>query len=186
MAELSIRDDLMAGLAVEIETKEDQGTGRLTSGTIAKILTASKHHPHGIKVRLRDGRVKKVSGPVIEEPERSFTDLYAKPILKTEDKHNEFKEFYRYDPRIEDLASAGAMESRKAVEGITRSVRERFAAAVCAFGNNSSGGFIHLGIRADGTVVGLERDKNVQLCRLRRLVCQPHEISDGGILDPDA
>ena len=164
MAELPARSDLRAGLAVEVETKEDQGTGRLTAGTIEKILTASKRHPHGIKVRLRDGRVgrvKKVAGPTPEGPARPSTDSGAKPIPKTEDKHNEFKEFYQYDARIENLASEGAAERRKATEGITRSVRERFAAAVCAFGNDSSGGFVHLGIRADGTVAGLEKDKKV-------------------------
>lgn len=164
MAELPARNDLRAGLAVEVETKENQGTGRLTSGTIAEILTASKHHPHGIKVRLRDGRVgrvKKIAGPAPEEQARSFTDSDARPIPKTEDKHNEFKEFYQYDARMENLASAGAAERQKAAEGIARSVRERFAAAVCAFGNDSSGGFIHLGIRADGTVAGLERDKKM-------------------------
>ena len=67
MGELPVRSDLKAGLAVEVETKVDQGTGRLTAGIIAEILTASKRHPHGIKVRLRDGRVgrvKKVAGPV--------------------------------------------------------------------------------------------------------------------------
>ena len=164
MTKPPLRDDLGVGLAVEIETKGDQGTGRLTSGTIAEILTPSKRHPHGIKVRLQDGRVgrvKRVAGPAPEEPAYSFADLDAKPIPKTEDKHNEFKEFYQYDARIEDLASAGAAERRKAVEGITRSVRERFAVAVCAFGNDSSGGFVHLGIRADGTVAGLERDKKM-------------------------
>lgn len=158
------RDDLEVGLAVEIETKEDQGTGRLTSGTIVEILTPGKRHPYGIKVRLRDGqvgRVKKVAGPVTEEQARPPTDLDAKAIPKTEDKHNEFKEFYQYDPRIEDLANAGAAERQKAIVGMARSARERFAAAVCAFGNDSSGGFVHLGIRADGAVVGLERDMKV-------------------------
>lgn len=164
MAEIPARNDLRTGLTVEIETKENQGTGRLTSGTIAAILTASKHHPHGIKVRLRDGqvgRVKKVTCPSPEVQVRSFVDSDVKPIPKTEDKHNEFKEFYQYDARIGNLISGGTVERRKAVEGIARSVRERFAAAVCAFGNDSSGGFVYLGIRADGTVAGLERDKKM-------------------------
>ena len=67
MAKFPARKDLKAGLAVEIETKEDQGTGRLITGTVEKILTTSRDHPHGIKVRLRDGRVgrvKKVVGPI--------------------------------------------------------------------------------------------------------------------------
>ena len=158
------RDDLGMGLTVEIETEGDQGTDRLTSGAIAEILTHGKRHPHGIKVRLRDGqvgRVKKVAGPATEEQARPPTDLDAKAILKTEGKHNEFKEFYQYDPRIEDLANAGAAERQRAIVGMAHSVRERFAAAVCAFGNDSSEGFVHLGIRADGTVAGLEMDKKV-------------------------
>ena len=71
MANIPVRNELKVGLRVEIVTKADQGTGRLTAGTIAAILTASKHHPHGIKVRLRDGRVgrvKRVIGPAPEEP----------------------------------------------------------------------------------------------------------------------
>ena len=66
MAEIPARNELKAGLRVEIVTKADQDTGRLTVGTIGAILTASKRHPHGIKVRLRDGRVgrvKNVIGP---------------------------------------------------------------------------------------------------------------------------
>lgn len=60
MASLPARNDLKVGLAVGIETKRDQGTARLTHGVIAEILTASGRHPHGIKVRLRDGQVGRV------------------------------------------------------------------------------------------------------------------------------
>ena len=66
MADVPARSELKIGLKVEVVMKADQGTGRLTAGTIGAILTASKHHPHGIKVRLLDGRVgrvKKVIGP---------------------------------------------------------------------------------------------------------------------------
>jgi len=45
--------------------KKDQRTGKLTSGMISEILTSSRSHPHGIKVRLQDGqvgRVKKITG----------------------------------------------------------------------------------------------------------------------------
>lgn len=164
MAILPSRGDLKKGLGVEIETKEDQGTGRLTVGVVKEILTASKYHPYGIKVRLQSGqvgRVKKITTSTTEKQARSFTNLDIKSIPKTEDKYNEFKEFYQYDARIENLASAGAAERRTAVKRIMNSVRERFAIAVCAFGNSSSGGFVHLGIRADGTVAGLERDRKI-------------------------
>ena len=54
------RDQIRKGCKVGVETKADQGTGRLTGGTVREILTSSKSHPHGIKVRLEDGRVGRV------------------------------------------------------------------------------------------------------------------------------
>lgn len=54
------RDQICKGCTVGIETKADRGTGRLTGGTVREILTSSKSHPHGIKVRLEDGRVGRV------------------------------------------------------------------------------------------------------------------------------
>ena len=57
------RSEIKRGLHVGVETKADQGTGRLTYGTVADILTSSEAHPHGIKVRLKDenvGRVKEI------------------------------------------------------------------------------------------------------------------------------
>ena len=59
------RNDLKAGLGVEIVKKKDQATGRLTHGIVAEILTSNQSHPYGIKVRLQDGqvgRVKKITG----------------------------------------------------------------------------------------------------------------------------
>ncbi|MEM8909865.1 MAG: YwbE family protein, partial [Bacteroidota bacterium] len=46
--------------------KEDQRTGLLTQGYVARILTKSAHHPHGIKVRLETGEVGRVKA-ILEE-----------------------------------------------------------------------------------------------------------------------
>ena len=54
------RSEIRKGLPVGVETKADQGTGRLTHGAVAEILTSSETHPHGIKVRLEDGSVGRV------------------------------------------------------------------------------------------------------------------------------
>jgi uncharacterized repeat protein (TIGR03833 family) len=54
------RKDLRPGLEVEIVQKQDQRTGKRTRGIVQEILTSSPHHPHGIKVRLRDGKVGRV------------------------------------------------------------------------------------------------------------------------------
>ena len=54
------RDDIWEGMEVEVVLKEDQSTGRLTRGIVAEVLTPSATHPHGIKVRLKDGQVGRV------------------------------------------------------------------------------------------------------------------------------
>ncbi len=54
------RSDITIGAEVAIVLKKDQRTGTLTEGYVQKILTSSKFHPHGIKVRLDTGEVGRV------------------------------------------------------------------------------------------------------------------------------
>ncbi len=54
------RVNIKIGGKVNIVLKADQRTGRLTEGFVAKILTKSSFHPHGIKVMLQDGQVGRV------------------------------------------------------------------------------------------------------------------------------
>jgi uncharacterized repeat protein (TIGR03833 family) len=54
------RAEIRPGIRVAIVQKQDQGTGRLTEGIVADILTHSPTHPHGIKVRLAGGEVGRV------------------------------------------------------------------------------------------------------------------------------
>ena len=54
------RADIRPGQKVDIVLKQDQRSGKLTRGVVQSILTGSAHHPHGIKVRLADGRVGRV------------------------------------------------------------------------------------------------------------------------------
>ena len=60
MANGQNRKDIRAGLEVDIVLKHDQRTGNLTRGVVQNILTKSPKHPHGIKVRLTDGKVGRV------------------------------------------------------------------------------------------------------------------------------
>lgn len=60
------RADVKVGTKVKIVLKADQRTGRLTEGVVARLLTKSASHPHGIKVMLEDGQVGRVQE--IEEP----------------------------------------------------------------------------------------------------------------------
>lgn len=54
------RDDIYTGLSVGIVLKQHQRSGQITYGVVKDILTNSRFHPHGIKVRLEDGQVGRV------------------------------------------------------------------------------------------------------------------------------
>ena len=59
------RFNIKQGLKVNIVLKQDQRSGKLTSGIVKDILTNSAVHPHGIKVRLTDGQVGRVQEIII-------------------------------------------------------------------------------------------------------------------------
>lgn len=54
------RSDIKIGQKVKIILKADQPTGKLTEGIVARILTNSPSHPHGIKVMCQDKKVGRV------------------------------------------------------------------------------------------------------------------------------
>ncbi len=54
------RENIYQGRVVDIVLKKDQSTGKLTRGVVKDILTNSKVHPRGIKVRLQDGSIGRV------------------------------------------------------------------------------------------------------------------------------
>jgi uncharacterized repeat protein (TIGR03833 family) len=57
---LPLRSEIQPGARVQIVEKQNQRSGTLTEGVVARILTKSPSHPHGIKVMLEDGRVGRV------------------------------------------------------------------------------------------------------------------------------
>lgn len=59
------RKNIKVGLFVEIVQKPHQRSGELTQGEVAKILTKSIQHPHGIKLQLKSGIVGRVKNVVI-------------------------------------------------------------------------------------------------------------------------
>ena len=60
MDTLPKKSQIITGSTVSIVTKEDQKSGHLTDGIVDEILTNSESHPHGIKVRLKGGKVGRV------------------------------------------------------------------------------------------------------------------------------
>lgn len=57
--------DIKPGMPVDIVLKKDQRSGKLTRGVVRDILTRSRFHPHGIKVRLADGQVGRVQAVLV-------------------------------------------------------------------------------------------------------------------------
>ena len=55
-----LRSQISPGTEVSIVQKQDQRSGKKTTGSVADILTKSLTHPHGIKVRLETGEVGRV------------------------------------------------------------------------------------------------------------------------------
>ena len=199
MSDLPTRNQIKKGMKVGIELKIDQGTGKLTEGTVKEILTSYNSHPHGIKVELESGqvgRVKKLSSTEISSNLQSakeirsknfnklktldvktissgstvsnstliqsskFEDLDKKEIPKVENKFDEFKEFYQYDQGMDNLPDSIPNDQKsKIIEDKKQLVRERFVTAVSSFGNDPVGGFVYLGIKSDGIIMGLDKDK---------------------------
>ncbi len=58
------RSEIYPGLKVQIIEKQNQGSGKMTEGVVARLLTNSPTHPHGIKVMLTDGKVGRVQAIV--------------------------------------------------------------------------------------------------------------------------
>lgn len=55
------------GMRVAIVLKQDQRAGKQTVGIVKDLLTNSKFHPRGIKVRLTDGQVGRVREILADE-----------------------------------------------------------------------------------------------------------------------
>ncbi|MBP3943818.1 YwbE family protein [Sphingobacteriaceae bacterium WQ 2009] len=60
------RANIKPGMLVAIILKKDQRSGALTEGIVKDLLTSAPYHSRGIKVRLTDGSVGRVS-EVIED-----------------------------------------------------------------------------------------------------------------------
>jgi uncharacterized repeat protein (TIGR03833 family) len=62
------RSNVKPGIEVDVILKQDQRSGKVTRGIVKDLLTNSPSHPHGIKVRLQDGQVGRVSKIISERP----------------------------------------------------------------------------------------------------------------------
>lgn len=67
LASVPPRSAIHPGVRVQLIQKQDQGSGKLTEGIVARLLTSSPTHPHGIKVMLTDGKVGRVQAIIPTE-----------------------------------------------------------------------------------------------------------------------
>ncbi|AQS52562.1 hypothetical protein BW727_100152 [Jeotgalibaca dankookensis] len=61
------RANIQVGKKVKVVQKADQRTGKLTEGVVARLLTKSATHLHGIKVMLENGVVGRVQEVITTE-----------------------------------------------------------------------------------------------------------------------
>lgn len=67
------KKDISIGDRVSVVEKSKQKSGLLTEGIVAKILTNSNSHPHGIKVRLQSGKVGRVKKIHTQDPDHQMS-----------------------------------------------------------------------------------------------------------------
>jgi uncharacterized repeat protein (TIGR03833 family) len=116
----------LIGTSVSVIQKQDQPTGRLTQGIVAEILTNSAFHPRGIKVRLADGRVGRISSG---QPRGATTveDISSNYLLESD--HNDAR---RSAPSLADFMVGVAGPTRPATPIAT----SEWACSVCTFVNS--------------------------------------------------
>ena len=175
MSDLPTNDQIKIGSKVAIETKEDQGTGKLTEGIVKTKLTSSNTHPHGIKVELDDGNVGRVKKLLSDLPSESKinSETISKidvVIAKEEDSSNELKSSFRAD--IDRLTKGdGKIVSSKSVE-------KEISITISAIANKD-GGQLFIGIDDKGNVLGLDADyellKNPSDDKFQRIIWQSIE-----------
>ena len=61
------RGAIQSGFIVDIIQKQNQRSKKKHRGIVQEILTNTGFHPHGIKVRLKDGKVGRVTDVISTE-----------------------------------------------------------------------------------------------------------------------
>lgn len=77
--------DLIIGMAVEINPQSDQSRTQRVEGEICEILTKNKDHPHGMLVKLKTGekgRVKRILAQTLDKSQTMTGDAHPSPVNK--------------------------------------------------------------------------------------------------------
>lgn len=147
------RTDIGPGMHVRIVEKENQKEGITTDGIVARILTNSSQHPHGIKVQLSNGAVGRIKEIVsmessFQRQDNKKNDEILQLLRKGENTAVEFKTTFRFD--LNRFEATGVRERSNEVE---KSISKTVASFM-----NAQGGFLLIGVKDDGEVRGLDDD----------------------------
>jgi len=144
-------------MKVKIEEKKNLGKGILTEGVVKEILTPGLSHPYGMMVTLENGikgRVKEILTlqAEMENKNKSITvlnkDNYQVQIPRLEDLRNENKATFKLD--LKKFENTGEKVKDPQVE-------KEISLTISAFANKE-GGHLHIGIKDNGEVIGLENE----------------------------
>lgn len=149
---------LQEGMKVRIEERQRRGEARFFEGAIKEILTRADSHPHGIKVRLEDGKTGRVVD-ILDNPMvrgNTLVKVVGEPIqveeekLPTEESQRvEFKATFKFDLNRFEKGDGKKVQDRE--------VEKEISIAVSSMAN-ADGGQVFIGIRDNGEVLGLEKD----------------------------
>ena len=88
--DVPVRDEIKVGQRVWGIEKKNYGSGQLTEGIVARLLTSASVHPRGIKVMFENGvvaRVQRITPPDAEAPK---IDTKAEMVMSATATNDEF------------------------------------------------------------------------------------------------
>ena len=199
MSDLPSNSQIKIGITVLIESKQDQGTGKLTKGIVAEKLTPGESHPYGIMVKLEDGtkgRVKEIFSDSLSNKSQNIRSKIYEKLKNTSldelskknlDSDNSLKDSNKSEsniPENEDTWNELKSSFRADIDRITKgdgkivsskSVEKEISITISALANKE-GGQLFIGVDDNGDILGLNSDyellKNPSDDKFQRIIWQ--------------
>jgi uncharacterized repeat protein (TIGR03833 family) len=152
------RSMLQTGMRVRIEERQHHGDSEFFEGTIKEILTKADTHPHGIKVKLDNGKTGRVvdildgftaQGKALVKVVGESVQVEEEKLPTEESQKTEFKSTFKFDLNRFEKGDGKKVQDKE--------IEKEISIAVSSMAN-SDGGQIFIGIRDNGEVIGLEMD----------------------------
>lgn len=163
-------ENIKPGLAVEILLKEDRSGKNPVQGVVSEILTHASFHPHGIMVRLEDGKIGRVhkilseftpSTPVVNKTITKEID-FSTLIGNGENELVEYKTSALWSKNLTEEQIKAQTASRE-VRAFGREASKVIIAKAISGFLNTQGGHLVIGIKENKTqdsdeIIGIESE----------------------------